>query len=156
MFWPKSIVGGPAIGPATGEASVISPSSKLALIFYASAVLTAGPLRGQTLTGTILGTISDQSHAVIQGAQVKITEINTNYRRTEVTNDSGFFAFANLDPGNFRVEVAHPGFRTVVRSNVALAPNSTIRVDVELTPGAVTETIDVTGEAPVLQTDRTD
>ena len=116
----------------------------------------AAPLCGQTLTGTILGTITDQSHAVIPGVQVSVTDVNTNYHRTETTNDSGFFAFGNLDPGNFRVDVEHTGFRKVVRSDIALGPNSTIRVDVELTPGAVTEVIDVTSQAAILQTDRTD
>jgi hypothetical protein len=119
-------------------------------------LLSVDPLPGQTLTGTILGTISDQSHAVIPGVQVSVTDTNTNYHRSETTNESGFFAFANLDPGNFRVDVEHAGFRKVVRSDIVLEPNSTIRVDLELTPGAVTEVVDVTSEAPVLQTDRAD
>jgi hypothetical protein len=130
--------------------------SHFALLLSAAALLSVAPLPGQTLTGTILGTISDQSHAVIPGVQVSVTDTNTNYHRSETTNESGFFAFANLDPGNFRVDVEHAGFRKVVRSDVVLEPNSTIRVDLELTPGAVTEVVDVTSEAPVLQTDRAD
>jgi hypothetical protein len=111
---------------------------------------------GQTLKGTVLGTITDASHAVIPGVQVSITETNTNFHRTETTNDSGFFAFANLDPGTYRVEVEHPGFRKIVRAGIELQANTTIRVDLELQPGEVTEVVDVTAEAPVLQTDRAD
>ena len=133
-----------------------SRDSKLALFFCFAVLSLVTPLSGQTLTGTILGTITDQSHAVIPGVQVSVTDVNTNYHRIETTNDSGFFAFGNLDPGNFRVDVEHTGFRKVVRSGIALEPNSTIRVDVELTPGAVTEVIDVTSQAAILQTDRTD
>jgi hypothetical protein len=129
-----------------------SPGSWSVLLFCAAVL----PAAGQTLTGTILGTITDQSHAVIPGVQVSVTDVNTNYHRAETTNESGFFAFANLDPGNFRVDVEHTGFRKVVRSDIALQPNSTIRVDLELAPGAVTEVIDVTSQAAVLQTDRTD
>ena len=64
--------------------------------------------------------------------------------------------FANLDPGNYRIEVEHPGFRKIVRSEIDLTPNSTVRVDLDLTPGAVTEVIDVTADVLVLQTDRAD
>ncbi|SRR5579884_487091 len=110
----------------------------------------------QTQKATILGTITDSSHAVIPGAQVVVTEINTNVRRTETTNDSGFYVFANMDPGTYRVEVEQPGFRRMVRSGIDLTPNTTARVDLELSPGAVSETVDVTAEAPLLQTDRAD
>jgi len=120
------------------------------------AFLASGSLSAQTLKGTILGTITDSSHAVIPSVQVSLTETSTNFHRSEATNDSGFFVFANLDPGKYRVEVEHPGFRKVVRSDIDLAPNSTIRADLELTPGAVTEIMDVTAEVPLLQTDRAD
>ena len=116
----------------------------------------AKPLWGQTLKGTILGTLTDSSHAVVPNAQVAITDVNTNFHRTEISNDSGFYVFANLDPGKYRVEVEHPGFRKVVRSDIDLSPNTTIRADLELTPGVVSEVVDVTAGAQLLQTDRAD
>src|SRR4030088_277030 len=100
-----------------------SSGPTLALALCATVLPSVVPLRGQTLTGTILGTITDQSHAVIPGVQVGVTDVNTNYHRTETSNDSGFFAFGNLDPGNFRGDVEHTGFRKVVRSDIALGPN---------------------------------
>ena len=125
----------------------------LALSFlFVSALL----LHGQTQKATILGTITDSSHAVIPGAQVLLTETNTNASRIEKTNDSGFYVFANMDPGTYRVEVEQTGFRKMVRSGIDLTPNTTARIDLELTPGSVTETVDVTAEAPLLQTDRAD
>jgi Carboxypeptidase regulatory-like domain len=134
----------------------LSGFSKVALLISAVALLPVYPARGQTLKGTILGTITDASHAIVPTVAVNLTEVNTNFHRSEITNESGFFAFANLDPGSYRVEVSHPGFRKVVRSDIALEANTTIRADVELTPGEVNQVVDVTSEAPVLQTDRAD
>jgi hypothetical protein len=129
---------------------------RLTLLVLPVLIFQAAPLRGQALYGTILGTIMDSSHAVVGGARVTVTEAETNFRRSESSNESGFFVFSNLDPGTYRVEVEHPGFRKVVRTNIGLTPNTTIRADVELTPGEVTEIVDVTAEAPLLQTDRAD
>ena len=64
--------------------------------------------------------------------------------------------FANLDPGVYRVEVEHPGFRRVTRANIDLPPNNTVRIDLELTPGTVSEVVDVTAVSPILKTDRSD
>src|SRR5438270_9450225 len=130
--------------------------TKVALYSSVAALLSLAPALGQTLKGTILGTITDATHSVVPSVVVNITETNTNFRRSDSSNDSGFFAFANLDPGTYRVEVAHPGFRKVVRSDLALEANSTVRVDLELTPGEVNQVVNVTSEAPTLQTDRAD
>lgn len=128
----------------------------VALCLSAATFLALTPAQGQTLKGTILGSITDASHGVIQAATVNIIETNTNFQRAEVTNDSGFFAFANLDPGTYRIEVQHPGFRKVVRAALQLDANSTLRVDLELAPGDVTQVVNITAEVPVLQTDRSD
>ena len=129
--------------------AVVCPA--LALI-----LLAALPAAAQTLKGTLLGTISDSSHAVVPDVQVSLTETNTNFHLVQKTNESGFYVFANLDPGAYKVEVEHPGFRKILRSGVDLTPNSTVRVDLDLTPGQVTEVIDVTADIAVLQTDRAD
>jgi hypothetical protein len=113
-------------------------------------------LEAQTLKGTLLGTITDSSQAVVSGVNVSITEINTNFHRTEISNEEGFYVFANLDTGNYRIEAEHSGFRKVVRTGIDLTPNTTARIDLELTPGAISEAVDVTAEAPLLQTDRSD
>src|ERR1700694_1975482 len=129
---------------------------RLTLLVLAVLVFQAAPLHGQALYGTILGTITDSSHAVMGGVRVTVTEAETNFRRSDSSNESGFFVFSNLDPGTYRVEVEHPGFRKVVRTDIGLTPNTTIRADVELTPGEVTEVVNVTAGAPLLQTDRAD
>ena len=103
-----------------------STTAGLALAVLA---LTATPVFGQALKATVLGNITDPSHAVIPGVSVDITEVNTDYHRTEVTNESGFFAFANLDPGTYRLNVAHTGFGKLVRSGLVLDANTTVRVN---------------------------
>jgi len=119
-------------------------------------ILSTVSMSGQTSNGTILGTITDSSHAVMANVQVSLTDIGTNARRTDNTNAQGYFVFPNLAPGTYRVDVEQPGFQKTVRSDIGLDANSTVRVDLQMTPGAVTETVDVTGEAPVLKTDRAD
>ena len=131
---------------------------RMSVIVVVLAVLLfqTAPMRGQALFGTILGTVTDSSRAVIVGVKVTITETETNFSRTQISNDSGFFVFSNVDPGTYRVEVEHPGFRKVLRTDIGLTPNTTIRSDIELTPGEVSEAVEVTTGAPLLQTDRAD
>ncbi|MEZ5403467.1 MAG: TonB-dependent receptor [Bryobacteraceae bacterium] len=117
----------------------------------------AGRLQAQVLKGQILGTISDQTGAVVPGVSVKITDTRTNFQREGETNDAGNYFFVNLDPGEYRVEAEKAGFNKSLRSGVELLPNTTARVNFELAPGAVTQTVDVSAEAaPLLQTDRAD
>lgn len=111
----------------------------------------------QVLKGQILGTVTDQSGAVVPAVKVKITDVRTNFMREGETNEAGNFFFVNLDPGEFKVEVEKEGFSRSLRSGIDLQPNTTARVNFELTPGAVTQVIDVSAtSAPLLQTDRAD
>jgi Carboxypeptidase regulatory-like domain/TonB dependent receptor len=130
----------------------------LAAILAVAACLSVSTavLEAQVLRATILGTITDSTGAVVPGAQVVVIDTNTNTRRETTTNDSGFFAMANLEPGAYRVEAEHPGFRRIVRAGIDLTPNVTVRIDLELQTGTVSETVDVTASAPILQTDRSD
>ena len=111
----------------------------------------------QVLKGQILGTITDPSGGSVPGAKITLIETRTNFQRTAETNESGNYFFVNLDPGEYRVEAEKQGFSKTLRSGVDLPPNPTARVNFELAPGAVTQTIDVSGTAaPLLQTDRAD
>jgi len=121
------------------------------------ALLAPGQARAQVLKGQILGTITDPSGAVVPAVKVTITETRTNFVRTGDTNDAGNFFFVNLDPGDYRVEAEKTGFSKSLRTGVELLPNTTARVNFELAPGTITQTIDVSANAaPLLQTDRAD
>jgi hypothetical protein len=131
--------------------------SLIAVALCAFALLLPRQSAAQVLKGQILGTISDQSGAVVPGVKITITETRTNFQRTAETSESGNFFFVNLDPGNYTVEAEKQGFNKTLRSGVELLPNTTARVNFELVPGAVTQTVDVSATAaPLLQTDRAD
>jgi hypothetical protein len=107
----------------------------------------------QAVNGTIVGTITDQSGGLVPAAQVTITEANTNATRLVTSDGNGYFSFPDLPPGTYNVKVAKQGFTTAERTQVALGVNTTVRVDMELQPGQVTETVEVTTTLPELQTD---
>ncbi len=116
------------------------------------------PLRAfaQADKGTILGTIQDETGAVVPDAAIKVTEVNTNIVHIAKTNDTGNFTLPLLDPGTYTVTADHGGFRPASRTGVRLEANSTVRVDFSMQVGNVTETISVSASAAVLQTDRAD
>jgi len=87
---------------------------------------------------------------------VTATDVDTSNARTAVTNETGFYLFSSLQSGNYAVSAELQGFKKVIRQNVKVAVNTTVRVDLPLEVGAVTEAVSVVAESPMLQTDRTD
>jgi hypothetical protein len=116
----------------------------------------AGSAWGQAVTASLVGTITDASGAVVVNAKIVLTETNTGVSRTSQTNDSGNYSFPNLPPGVYSVSAEQTGFKKATRGGVDVPVNTTIRVDLSLQPGQITETVEVTAEAPSLQTDRVD
>jgi hypothetical protein len=114
------------------------------------------PVFGQAVTGTILGTVSDASGAVVGGAKVTLTEVNTGTLRNAETNTSGNYTFPDLPEGTYSVTVEAPGFKKEIRENVGVAVNTSARVDAQLQPGNISQSVEVTGAPPPLQTDRAD
>jgi hypothetical protein len=134
----------------------------MATRFAAALALAAGlcvvpsSASAQAVTGTLLGNITDSSNAAVPGVTVTATEVQTNISRTAVTNETGFYLFSSLANGKYAVTAELQGFKKVIRENVVVDVNTTIRVDLSLEVGAVTEAVSVTAESPTLQTDRTD
>jgi hypothetical protein len=116
----------------------------------------AGSAFSQLVSATIVGSVTDASGAVVANAKITLTETNTGVDRAGVSNASGNFTYPNLPPGRYRVTVEIAGFKKEVRDGINLDVDSTARADMRLTPGGVTETIEVTAEAAVLKTDRAD
>jgi hypothetical protein len=129
--------------------------TRFSILLTCLLALTKG-LSAQAVSGTIVGTVLDSSGGVVPNAGVSILESNTNQSRSTNTNESGNFSFVNVPQGNYNVTVEQPGFRKAVRENVTVAINSTVRVDLQLQPGQVSEQITITAALPDLQTDRTD
>lgn len=116
----------------------------------------AGTAGAQAVKGTLLGNVRDASGLSIPGATVKITEVATNISYDAITNATGYYIFANLKDGTYRVEAELTGFKKTVREGVVIQVNVTVRVDFKMEVGNLTETVNVTAEAPLLQTDRAD
>ena len=113
-------------------------------------------LPGQAVNGTLLGTVTDPSGAVVPGAKVNIILVGQSLEHASVTNESGNFTEPDLPPGTYTVTVVAAGFKKETRENIALLTNTTTRVDIRLVTGSATETIEVTTAPPELQTDRAD
>jgi len=113
-------------------------------------------LSGQAVTGTLLGTVTDPTGAVVSNAQVSIVLAGQSQEYNTNTSGSGDFTLPNLPPGTYTVKVVAQGFKNDVRENISLATNTTVRVDVKLSTGNTSETVFVTTAPPALQTDRAD
>ena len=113
-------------------------------------------LMAQAVNGTLLGTVTDTSGATVTGAKVQAKSAETGAVHESVTNESGNFSFPNLQPGTYAVSAEATGFKRVTQQSITLLSNSSVRVDLSLTPGSVSETVTVTTAPPLLQTDRAD
>jgi outer membrane receptor protein involved in Fe transport len=107
----------------------------------------------QAVNGTLVGTVTDSSGGTVPEATVTITDTDTNVSRSTTTDAAGYYSFPALDPGTYRVRVEKSGFSTAQMPQVQVAVNSTVRADVQLQPGQVTQTISVESTVPLLQTD---
>lgn len=110
-------------------------------------------LHAQALYGSIVGTVTDGSGAIIQGATVTITDIATNETRTAQSNSAGEYSFVSLVPSTYQVAIEKTSFKRFVREQVTVQVNTTVRIDATLDVGNVTETVEVSTDSPLLQTD---
>ena len=110
-------------------------------------------LRAQTTEGSILGTITDPSGAVIAGAVVTVTNVDTTISEKAVTDATGAYVLTNLHIGRYSVTVEATGFKRSVRSDIVVNVQDRIRVDVALEVGSVSDTVEVAAAAPMLETD---
>jgi hypothetical protein len=119
---------------------------------FLAAVL-ATPLFSQSFYGTIVGTVSDSSRSAVPQASVTLVNSGTSERRAAQTDGEGAYRFVNLIPGAYRIEVEHSGFRRHAQDNVVVAVEATLRVDIALQVGEVTQILEVSSQAPLLQTE---
>jgi hypothetical protein len=103
-------------------------------------------------TAQINGTVRDQTGAVLPGADVTATQIETGIVRTTISNETGLYVLPNLPLGPYRLEVALPGFRTFVQSGIVLQVNSNPLINAVLQVGQVTEQVEVQANAAMVET----
>src|SRR5215471_7503382 len=121
---------------------------RLILLFGA----TCAPMFSQGNEGRILGSVTDQSGAIITGATVTVTDVARGISRPLTTDQAGQYNAPNLIPGTYTVRAQASGFRTVERTNILLEVGQEIQVDLKLQPGAMAETVTVTEAVPMVET----
>jgi hypothetical protein len=142
----------------------VHPAPQLRLKSYLAAAglfafvcaMASGSAFGQAVYGSIAGTVFDSSGAPIPQATVTVTNAERNTTTSVTTNDSGNYSQTHLIIGHYAVRVEAAGFNVEVQEGVELAIDTVSTVDFHLKPGKVQETVQVTGEAPLLKTERTD
>jgi hypothetical protein len=118
-------------------------------------LLASAPAFAQFDRSTISGTIKDAQGGVVPGVTVTVTNQQTQQTRSAVTDGSGFFTLPLLEPSRYNVAAELDGFKKITRENVQLDAGASITLEFALEAGAMTEVVNVTAEAPPLQTDVT-
>ncbi|MGE0129741.1 MAG: carboxypeptidase regulatory-like domain-containing protein [Blastocatellales bacterium] len=130
----------------------ISHSIFSSVILCLCLLLGAGTAFGQgTNLGTIRGTATDANGALVSGAKVQVTDLETNLSREATTDSKGAYEVAGLKYGVYKVTVTAQGFKTASVNQVALRGGDTVRADVELQVGGATETVEVTATTTINQ-----
>ena len=103
--------------------------------------------------GTITGAVTDPSGAAVPGAAVTVRNVATNFTRDMKTAEAGLYSFSNLPIGTYEMRASAAGFQAVRVGDIILDVNGTRRVDVQMTVGQMTETVNVEATAPLLNTE---
>jgi hypothetical protein len=125
---------------------------KRSLPFVSLVLFLAAPAAAQRTTANLRGTVTDSSHALVPGASVTVSNPDTGFSRTMVTNESGVYSFSELPVGSYQIKVELQGFKTATRTGIALAPADNRELDIELAPGALSETVSVVAESTPVKT----
>ncbi|MGH9695221.1 MAG: carboxypeptidase-like regulatory domain-containing protein, partial [Bryobacteraceae bacterium] len=110
----------------------------------------------QAIYGSLVGTVTDQSGAVVPNASITATETTTGVVRQDHTDGGGRYTIVNVLPGTYKIDVSAPGFKNFNQTGLAVTPNVVSRVDVHLQIGQATEQVTVAADATQLQTDKAD
>src|SRR5438876_4535109 len=119
-------------------------------------LLVIGAAFGQSDRGTVTGTVSDATGAVIPGANVVATNTETSTKYETVSTETGNFTLTQLPPGVYQISVELPGFKRYVRQGITVLVAQILRIDVALEVGAATDEVTVTADAALLRTESSD
>jgi hypothetical protein len=118
--------------------------------------LTSPSALGQAVYGSIAGTVTDTQGAALSGAKVTVTDVTKNTSQEVTTDESGNYSVTHLIPDNYKIHIEAAGFKVYEITNIRVDVDTTVRADAQLQVGAVTQSVEVTGEIPQLQTEKTD
>ena len=134
------------------------PPRRIALLLLAATVAGASALHAQSqaINGTIEGVVRDGTGAVLPGASVNVSNLDTGQQRTMTTNADGGYRAVLLSLGSYRVKAELQGFKTIERTGITLSAGQTAVVNFAMEVGGVAEVVSVTGEAPVSEPGKID
>lgn len=125
----------------------------LIVLFTTCLASLSPPLVAQSTYGSIAGAVTDPSGGAIVEAQVTLTNLGTAEKRLQPTENDGLYSFVNLFPGRYKIEVEKTGFKRFIWPEVVVEVNQSVRIDATLQVGDVAQTVEVTGETPLLQSE---
>lgn len=129
----------------------MSVKRSLALLLLVLFALT-GVMSAQSDRASVNGVVKDSSAAVVPGVQVRVTNLGTNEVQTTTTDSQGFYKVINLPVGSYTISYSKDGFRPVDRKGITLLISQVAEINIVLPVGGTSETVEVTGETPILQT----
>jgi len=121
-------------------------------VLAVSAVASILPLQAQVDTGSIMGIVTDASGAVVNGAKVTLTNEGTGAALSLTTGSDGSYTFSPVRIGSYKIDATAQGFKTVSQTHIVVNVSANVLVNLKLPTGSVSETVEVTGAVPVLQT----
>src|SRR5713226_8993432 len=116
-------------------------------------VMLSPPAWAQSTYGTVTGSVTDASGGAVADAQVTLTNQGTSEKRTQSTGSDGLYSFVNLFAGKYKVDAEKAGFKRTSRTDIVVEVQQTSRIDLTMQVGEVTQTVEVTGETPLLQSE---
>src|SRR5205807_6796185 len=128
-------------------------NTALLVVLFAAAMRIAS---AQVLYGSLVGNVRDASDAAVAGAIVSITNTETNYTRQTTTNESGGYDLAAVPAGTYVLKVTKDGFSPYTLQHLQVTINTVSRNDITLKLGTLSESVTVSAETAVLQTDRSE
>jgi hypothetical protein len=134
----------------------LNQMAQLVLLFVAFALVLAPTCSAQVLYGSLTGTVTDPSGALVSGARVTALEVRTAVASQATTDTAGIYRFTTLLPGTYKVTIDAPSFSTQETLAVPVRVNEVARVDARLQVASTSQSVVVTTEAPLLQTDKSD
>jgi len=122
-------------------------------LLVAAILALSSALPAQIFNGSIVGAVTDPSGSAVPGASVTLTNIGTSERRTATSNVEGNYEFVNLVPGRYRIDLEKPGFKHLTRDDIEVQVQASVRVDAPMQVGEVGQTVEVSAQAPLLQSE---
>jgi hypothetical protein len=146
----KEAQGSPILAPRNNRAFLN------VIAFIAFVMLMVGSLNAQETRATLSGTVTDPSQATIVGASLQLTNLATGVTATATTNSNGEYRFLFVDPGNYKLVAEAAGFESYIQNGIVLNVSQASTVDIKMTVGSQSQTVTVTSEAPLLETEKSD